>query len=179
MLERLSRDFNENRTPEGVVLIALNTIRMKRRAVQIILILGVSLGLISCEKGSGSLSSQYGQHKSHNHGKVCLSCHGTGGDNEYWWKLAGSIYKPDLTSYNPNGTVYLYKGKGATGILVKTIQVDGNGNIFTTDDIPTTDSLYVALQSTSGNVKYMPEPTIDFNCNNCHNGINTARIWIE
>ena len=133
----------------------------------------------SCQKGSGSASSQYGQHKSHNHGKVCFECHGTGGDNEYWWKVAGSIYKSDLSSYNPNGTVYFYKGTGQNGVLIKTIEVDGNGNIFTSETINSTDSLYIGLQNTSGEVKYMPAPTTDFNCNHCHDGVTNPRIWIK
>jgi hypothetical protein len=135
--------------------------------------------LISCKKGSGSLSSENGQHKSHNHGKVCLECHGTGGDNDYWWTVAGSIYKSDLTTYNPNGAVYFYNGKQPSGVLVKTIQVDGNGNLFTTDKLNNTDSLYIGLQNTSGDVMYMPAPTVDFNCNNCHDGTTNPRIWIK
>ncbi|MEI6899578.1 MAG: hypothetical protein WCL00_06860 [Bacteroidota bacterium] len=139
----------------------------------------ISFSFVSCQKGSGTASSNYGQHKSHNHGKACLHCHGTGGDNEFWWKIGGSIYKSDLTTYNPNGTVYLFKGKGSAGVLVKTIEVDGNGNIFTSSDIPLTDSLYVALQNASGDVKYMPIGTLDLNCNNCHDGKTNPRIWIK
>jgi hypothetical protein len=152
---------------------------MNRQLTTLCLLISLLFILAACTKGSGSLASQYGQHKSHNHGRVCFECHGTGGDNEFWWKLAGSIYKPDMVTYNPNGTVYLYKGKGETGVLVKTIEVDGNGNIFTTDAIDAMDSLYIGLQSASGEVKYMPDPTIDFNCNHCHDGVTNPRIWIK
>ena len=154
--------------------------KMKTRLpIYLTLLIFLLFGTESCKKGSGTASSRYGQHKSHNHGRACLHCHGTGGDNEFWWKAAGSIYKPDLTTYNPNGTVYFYKGTGSTGVLIKTIEVDGNGNIFTSETIPTTDSLYIGLQSASGDVKYMPAPTLDFNCNNCHDGKTNPRIWIN
>ena len=156
---------------------------MKRIKIYVPLLLVIPITLLfsfqSCKKGSGSLSSQYGQHKSHNHGKACLRCHGTGGDNSYFWAVAGSIYKPDLTSYNPNCTVYLYNGKQPSGVLVKTIEVDGNGNLFTSDKLNNTDSLYIGLQNTSGDVKYMPGPTLDFNCNNCHDGKTNPKIWIK
>jgi hypothetical protein len=152
---------------------------MKNSLSRLLFLLAIAFVVTSCEKGGGSLSSQYGQHKSHNHGQVCGDCHGTGGGNDYWWKVAGSIYKPDLVNYNPNTTVYFYKGKGPDGVLVKTIEVDGNGNLFTTDNFSTTDSLYIALQSTTGEVKYMPDPTNDFNCNHCHDGVTNPRIWIK
>ena len=161
---------------------------MKSKLSFLFLTLSVlSFLFISCQKGSGTASSKYGQHKSHNHGRACFHCHGTGGDNEFWWKVGGSIYKPDLTSYNPNGTVYFYNGTGQQGALVKTLEVDGNGNIFTSETMPA-DSLYIGLQSSSGNVKYMPDKTNDFNCNGCHDGKSHVykdsafvipRIWIK
>ena len=156
---------------------------MRRTKLNQLLLLVGTLTLVflfdSCQKGSGTLHSQYGQHKSHNHGKACLDCHFTGGDNDYYWKIAGSIYKADLITYYPNVTVYFYNGKQPYGTLVKTMEVDGNGNLFTTDKLPSTDSLYIALQNGSGDVMYMPSPTIDFNCNNCHDGVTNPRIWIK
>ena len=136
-------------------------------------------GFQSCKKKGATISSSYGGRKSHNHGRACLHCHITGGDNNYWWTVAGSVYKPDLTTPNHNATVYFYNGYSPAGALVKTLAVDGYGNFFTTEAINFADSLYVGIQSASGTVLYMPSAIKDGNCNNCHDGKTNNRIWIN
>jgi hypothetical protein len=59
------------------------------------------------------------------------------------------------------------------------MEVDGNGNFFTTDPVNFADSLYVGIQSASGSVLYMPTAITDGNCNHCHDGITNPRIWIN
>jgi hypothetical protein len=66
--------------------------------ILVIALLSMMIGFQSCKKGSGTGSSQYGERRSHNHGRACLECHGTGEGNDYWWTVAGSVYKPDLTT---------------------------------------------------------------------------------
>jgi|WetSurMetagenome_2_1015567.scaffolds.fasta_scaffold84155_2 hypothetical protein len=130
-----------------------------------------SVIFISCKKnkaGSGSKTSAYNDNSSHNVGSLCMNCHNSGGSNEYWWTVAGTIFKPDSVSLNPNATVYLFSGINGTGNLVLTLPVDGISNFYTTGAVNFGTGLFPEVKSSSGEIRYMQSSTTNGNCNSCH-----------
>ena len=136
--------------------------------------------LFSCAKekaGSGSKSSAYNDTSSHNIGTACMSCHNSGGSNQYWWTVAGTVFKPDSVSLNPDCTVYLFTGANGAGSPVLTLPVDGKGNFYTTSSVGFGTGLYPAVKSSSGETRYMQSSTTNGNCNSCH--ISSKRIIVN
>jgi hypothetical protein len=146
---------------------------MKTSFIVILLCTFVFLvSLDSCKKdetGKGSVTSGYGGTQSHNVGEACMSCHNSGGSNKYWFTVAGTVYKPDSTDLNPNGTVYLFSAPSGSGTMTYSFQVDGKANFFTTDPASFGNGLYPAVKSPSGQVKYMNSFITQGDCNSCHN----------
>lgn len=122
--------------------------------------------------------SKSGDDESHNNGQNCMNCHSTGGKGEGWFELAGSVYKLGMASHNPNGKIFLYTDPDGQGTLKYTIEVDGEGNFYTTETINFTGGLYPVHQNSNGNIKYMQSPIISGQCNSCHN-VTTDKIWNE
>ena len=134
-----------------------------------------SVVFFSCKKdkaGGGSKSSAYNDNSSHNVGTACMNCHNSGGSNQYWWTVAGTVFKPDSTSLNPNSTVYLFSGPNGTGNLILTLPVDEKGNFYTTSSVSFGSGLYPEVKSSSGEIRYMQSSTTNGNCNSCHNSSN-------
>lgn len=157
-------------------------IRMKaKNLLTIILISSLSLMFFSCDKDSGeneTLISSNNDKKSHKHGQNCMSCHRSGGSGDGWFVVAGSVYDAALDVANPNGTIRLYDGPVDSGMLIKTVEVDGKGNFYTTENIDFASGLYTSVTSANGNVKIMNSPITDGACNSCHgNGVD--RIWVD
>ena len=154
--------------------------------MKIIMIVSILAGLIlafsGCKKEDDNsnevLISIHNETESHNIGKACQSCHAAGGSGEGWFGVAGSVYGEDLTSANPNGTIYLYTGAGGTGNLVATIEVDGKGNFYSTASSIPAGGVYAQIKSASGNTTNMSMLVTSGNCNSCH-GESTAKIWIN
>jgi len=115
---------------------------------------------------------------SHRTGKNCMSCHKSGGEGEGWFVVAGTVYKADLVTVQPDGYVNLYTGANGSGTLKATIAVDGKGNFFTTNSIDFTGGLYTTVTGKSGNVSYMNSPVTDGKCNTCH-GSTTNKIVVN
>jgi hypothetical protein len=144
----------------------------------------VSFGLIltTCQKekgGGGSATSNYGGDESHNAGQACMDCHGDGGSNELWFVVAGSVYNEAGTSIMANGTVYMYTDTGGKGTLVTTIEVDGNGNFYSTNAVSFGTGLFPVVKGTTGDTRYMEHLVTNGNCNSCHNGSPTKRVWVN
>ena len=133
----------------------------------------------SCESEGGDQVkiSQYNGDESHNKGQNCMNCHKSGGEGEGWFNAAGTVYNAAFTASNPNTTVKLYTGPNGTGSLVKIIEVDGQGNFFTTEDIDFGQGLYAAVQGAT-TTKYMGTTAASGQCNSCH-GVSTDKIWTE
>jgi cytochrome c553 len=131
-----------------------------------------SVVFFSCKKdkaGGGIKTSSYNDNSSHNVGTACMNCHNSGGSNQYWWTVAGTVFKPDSTSLNPNSTVYLFSGPNGTGNLILTLPVDEKGNFYTTSSVSFGSGLYPEVKSSSGEIRYMQSSTTNGNCNSCHN----------
>jgi hypothetical protein len=136
---------------------------------------------LSCEKNettgepisttSTSLSSA-----SHNVGKNCMSCHKSGGSGDGWFVVAGSVYNSTKTNPYITGSVELRTEPSGGGNLVSKIEIDLNGNFYTTEPVDFGAGLYPLVV---GGVKkhYMNTKVTDGECNSCHDASN--RIWAE
>ena len=139
-----------------------------------------SLVFFSCKKdkaGRGIKTSSYNDNSSHDVGTACMNCHNSGGSNQYWWTVAGTVFKPDSTSLNPNSTVYLFSGPNGTGNLILTLPVDEKGNFYTSSSVSFGSGLYPEVKSSSGEIRYMQSSTTNGNCNSCHN--SSKRIIVN
>ena len=114
--------------------------------------------------------------ESHNTGENCMNCHHSGGEGEGWFAAAGSLYKPDLSTKNPNATVYLYTGPNGTGDLKATLFGDAKGNFYTTEQIDFSGGLYPMVKSANDSIQYMSDAITIGACNSCH-GITQDRMW--
>jgi len=133
--------------------------------------------------------SAHGAKFSHTDGRRganCLGCHNIGGSNTYQYSVAGSVYELDLTTYFPDATVFLYSGPGGTGDLIATIEVDGNGNFYTTVPIDLGNGrgngVYPAIfgNRIDSEMQYMNESTNDGACSSsgCHS-VNRPPIYAQ
>jgi len=148
--------------------------------VKTFLLLFAVTALFSCEKEdmeNETKISTYGSADSHNTGQNCMECHKSGGDGEGWFTAAGSVYNSALTSPYANGTINLTTEVRNTGITKASIEIDQNGNFYTTEPISFADGLYVSVTGASGTTKYMSQKITTGQCNSCHDVSNG--IWAE
>lgn len=157
------------------------------RKVGALLLLSVSL--VACGGGGGTpsnttppiqdtpvvtqniIESSNGDTSSHvdsRRGTNCLGCHKVGLFSPVF-TVAGTVFKTsNLTQVQPNIQVEFYSNAAGTGNPVEVIEVDANGNFYTTETLTLT-GLFPAVRS-STEKRMMP---IDFQsgqCNDCHDG---------
>lgn len=121
------------------------------------------------------LISQHGTTTSHTddrRGQDCMTCHSVGTGNPYIYTVAGTVYQQaDPTQVYPNATIYLYTEANGRGDLLATVEVDANGNFFTTEDINFNAGVYpMIVGNANQDPLYMPNSTGAGNCNSCHAG---------
>lgn len=157
---------------------------MKIERIKILAFLAIAaLMVAACEKEGDengeneTVISSHNSMESHNNGKDCMSCHKSGGPGEGWFTVAGSVYDETATNPFPNATVKLFTGPNGTGTNKKTIEVDGRGNFYTTENIDFGDGLYVAVEG-SEQTRYMSMSLSKGQCNSCH-GNSTAKISVK
>jgi hypothetical protein len=151
----------------------------KKILIWIIMIVGILILLPSCEsdenEGNEEKVSSYNETESHKMGQNCMSCHKSGGKGEGWFNLAGTVYEDDKSTTYPNTTVKIYDEPNGAGSLISTIEVDGLGNFYTTNNIDFGNGLYASVSGDTETI-YMIDPVTSGQCNSCH-GTNTDRIW--
>lgn len=139
-----------------------------------------TIGFNSCEKDENEANetkiSTYQSTKSHNNGQNCMTCHVSGGEGEGWFKVAGSVYGAQQTDPYPNTTIKLFAESNGAGVLKATVEVDGLGNFYTTEDIDFGAGLYPVVIGVSGTESYMQEPVTNGQCSSCH-GNTTGVVW--
>ena len=140
------------------------------------------LPLYSGEKVN-KLISQHGTTTSHTderRGNNCMDCHTEGTGNPYIYTMAGTVYQQnDPTQVYPNATIFLYDKVNGKGNLIASIEVDNNGNFFTTESINFTEGLYPTIVGNSSLAPlHMPASTTTGECNGCHTGAGTQRIVV-
>jgi cytochrome c553 len=147
---------------------------MKKRGLIFTFIVLMFSVLVSCENEDDEngenedMSSSFNENESHNAGQNCMSCHKSGGHGEGWFTAAGTVYNATGATVSPNASVKLYTGPNGTGSLVKTIEVDGKGNFYTTSSIDFGTGLYVSVTGKSGSVSTMSSSITTGQCNSCH-----------
>jgi hypothetical protein len=153
--------------------------RLHRKVLPCVVLLA-ALGLPACEDekaGGGSKTSAYGGTESHDAGQACMGCHAGGSDNEFWWTVAGTVYKPDGISTNPGCTVLLTSGASPDSGVVATLPVDARGNFYTTVPAAFGNGLRAWVRGTSGVVRGMGSTVSQGNCNDCH--VAGQRITVD
>lgn len=155
---------------------------MKNRKVIFLLSFLLFGFLISCDKEdegeNKDLSSRYSENESHNAGQNCMSCHKSGGPGERWFTVAGTVYNSSETAVYPNATVKLYTGPNGSGTLVKTIEVDGKGNFYSTADINFANGLNITVKGTTGNKNKRASLVTTGQCSSCY-GSGTGKISVN
>lgn len=134
-------------------------------------------GASETASAGGPSSSHYGGTYSHRAGENCVGCHRPGRDGVGWFTVAGTVYEPNLSVVNPDTTVRLFTGPGATGTLVGTIEVDALGNFYTTRPIDFSGGLYPVLYGKQ-DVEYKALVTTSGECSRCH-GVGIERLHVE
>ncbi len=162
----------------------INSLLLNRKLLYLGLLVGASIIVIqSCKhtvgdcKGGESKTSSAGDNESHNMGENCLKCH-NGKDEAPCFTLGGTVYDSAIVAPKTGGILKLYTGPNGTGDLVKTIEVDGRGNFYTSKTINFIGGLYPSITSKSGNTKYMGSPIQIGTCNSCH-GATTSKITVN
>ena len=128
---------------------------------------GTTGSLSSEVNATTALISTHNDTNSHRVGEDCISCHASGETGKGWFTASGTVYKSDKTTAYPNGTVKLYSAANQGGTLVKSIQVDGLGNFYTTESISFSSGLYPAVEY-SGQTNTMQSTTTSGRCYTCH-----------
>ncbi|MFC1547068.1 hypothetical protein ACFL5M_00945 [Candidatus Neomarinimicrobiota bacterium] len=119
--------------------------------------------------GNETVISSFGDTESHRAGNDCMSCHVSGGSGEGWFTVAGTVYETGGTTPYPNTTVRLYTGAGSSGELVITVEVDANGNFYTTETVDWGTGLYPTVSS-DNETRSMASVATTGACNSCHSG---------
>lgn len=133
----------------------------------------------SCKKnksGTGSETSSYGNTNSHDVGSDCMKCHNSGGSNQFWWNVAGTVFKPDSVTLNPGCTVYLFTGPGGSGTLIQVLPVDKKSNFYTTNSVSFGTGLFTEVKSSSGEIRSMQAAITSGDCNFCHTKANPILV---
>lgn len=176
----ISDIYTESSTPFKSLHIKTNLLKhditmTTNQLIKLILISLVFGQLTSCEKHLGGKHSTYNSQSSHNVGMDCKQCHYNGGEGDYNWEVAGSVYNENGTLTKPNSTIKLYTGFHETGKLNHTIEVDAYGNFYTTKNIHFGSGLYPSIIGDSI-TKHMVSPITTGSCNSCH-GVTTDLLW--
>ena len=149
-----------------------------KKSLKSIVAMIVVLSFLACEKeNSESKISYYNDDESHNMGQNCMNCHVQGGEGEYLFSIAGTVYDSSLVSTYPNATVKLFAGSNGTGELKYTIQVDALGNFYSTELINFDNGLYASVEG-SLQTKNMITVLNSGQCNSCH-GVSVDKIWTK
>jgi hypothetical protein len=150
----------------------------KRRfiAMFIPVICGILLISQGCQKNNETNISANNSGESHNMGQDCMTCHNPDGKGTGSFIVAGTVYDSLFNSTRGNGTVKLYSGPNQTGIIRATVEVDNNGNFYTTENIDFAGGVYPVLIGSGGDIHYMSSTISIGQCNSCH-GVTTDPIW--
>lgn len=128
-----------------------------------------------CKDGG---TSSHGSDRSHNMGQNCQSCHHPDGPGEVCWQVAGTAYDSISGNTSPNVTVRLYTQPNEGGELRMTLEGDGYGNFYTSQDPGTASGLFPTVTTANGHTSRMQERITTGACNSCH-GVTTARIRVH
>lgn len=137
------------------------------------------IAIYSCTHVSGTFISTHGSMAGRSMSGNCMDCH-LPGATEGAFTIAGTVFRGDGTTRDPNGTVYLFatpNGDVTKDSIIATIDVDGNGNFYTTHPYDLSGAFYPAVIS-GDTLHHMQTITNVGSCNSCH-GVNQAPITVN
>jgi hypothetical protein len=153
------------------------------RFVNLLLILSL---VISCDSITGEnddddddfelMSSTHSSMESHNAGQNCMNCHNSGGNGEGIFEIAGTVYEEGTSDVFPNVNIEFYSELNGGGNLLKTLEVDGRGNFYTTDIFDFNSGIY-PLVTDGINQNHMTQIANSGSCNSCH-GNSVSNIFL-
>ena len=97
-----------------------------------------------------------------------MNCHYTEGQGEGWLTVAGTVLGPSTT-----GTAQIYSDFGQAPIA--TIEVDAEGNFYTTEAVDFTNGMNVSIKNDNGVEYQMIDKIYTGQCNLCH-GVTTSKL---
>jgi len=106
-----------------------------------------------------------------------MDCHYSG-NNNYAWVIAGSCYDTNFTKPYPNATIKFYTEANGGGLEIGSLEVDGKGNFYTTENINFKLGLYPVVIGTSGKKMSMHSTVTTGVCGSCHN-YTTCKICVK
>jgi hypothetical protein len=106
--------------------------------------------------------------RSHETFNNCMTCHSDNGDAPGLFTAAGSVILDDDSEPAVGALVRFFLDP--TGEATATIEVDQNGNFYTTAPLPIPEQeLFIQVESADGlRANAMPFPTRSLACNVCH-----------
>ena len=152
-----------------------------RTSFGIIMIFSMTFFFIAGCKKDSSTSGSSSSHGSTSSGSMsgnCQQCHVSGGSGSGVFTLAGTVWTQNLSAKSPNGTIYLWSGPNGTGTKIATLEVDANGNFYTTSSILPAAGAYPQIVGTSGDIRNMPQLCTSGSCNGCHSA-TISKIWVN
>jgi hypothetical protein len=117
------------------------------------------------------LVSKAGDTTSHLNGENCMRCHQQFGPGTGRFTIGGSLYTDEhSTTPMAGGTIELRTAPLGEGELVFSLEVDANGNFYSTDPLPFPEAeLFPWVRSSSGaGTNGMEFPVSSGACNACH-----------
>lgn len=142
-----------------------------RFTILILFFMIIIWGFSSCSKSTEIKISKHNETQSHHNGRNCMDCHYSG-SNKYAWAIAGSCYDSNFTNPYPNATIKFFTEANGSGFEVASLEVDGKGNFYTTENIKFGLGLYPMVIGTSGKKQSMQSIVTSGACNSCHNYTN-------
>ena len=145
---------------------------LTNRLLLTVFLLAIVFSFTECKKWmqgeNETRISRHGDHQGHKKGQNCMNCHYTEGKGESWFLIGGSVY-----GNIGDGTAYFYKDTLSPAI--DSLEIDADGNLFTTKTVDFSNGLYVSVKSGSGTLKQMPKKVFNGQCNLCH-GVTQSKI---
>ena len=142
------------------------------RLLLTVFLLVITFTFVKCKKWTQGKNdteiSKHGDDEGHKKGQNCMNCHYTEGQGDGWFSVGGSVY-----GSVGDGTVYLYKDWASPAI--DSIEIDADGNLYTTEPIDFVDGLHVSIKSGDGTEQHMTGKIFNGQCNLCH-GVTEDRI---
>lgn len=137
------------------------------------------IAIYSCTHVSGTFISTHGSMAGRSMKDDCMQCH-LPGATEGAFSVAGTVFRGNGTTRDPNGTVYLFAKPNAYDTkdsIITTIEVDGNGNFYSTHPYDLSAGFYPAVIS-GDTLHHMQSMTNVGSCNSCH-GVSQAPITVN
>ena len=137
-----------------------------------VFLIAIGLSFVECkkwtQKNTDTQISTHGDNEGHKKGQNCMNCHYTEGNGDGAFSIGGSIY-----GNVGDGMLYLYTDW--TSPAIDSVEIDADGNVYTTEPVDFSNGLHVALRSGSGTLRYMNEKITNGQCNLCH-GVTEEKI---